>query len=89
MSATKRRIKFEDAIKRLDDIVQAMENGEIGLEESVAKYEEAMEYIARCRTILTQAEQRIQEIQLDAQGRPSLSPVTDADSQPEPDSDAR
>jgi exodeoxyribonuclease VII small subunit len=66
---------FEDAMKRLDDIVQAMERGEIGIEESIARYEEAMMLATRCRAILHDAEQRIRKIQLDAQGKPTATPL--------------
>ncbi len=57
---------------RLEAIVQAVEKGEIGLEESIDKYEEAMGLVRQCRAILTEAEQRIQRIQLDAQGGAEL-----------------
>jgi exodeoxyribonuclease VII small subunit len=58
----------------LGRIVEAMESGEIGIEDSIAKYEEAMELAAHCRGILDQAEQRIRKIQLDAEGRPISTP---------------
>jgi exodeoxyribonuclease VII small subunit len=67
-------LKFEAAMQRLDAIVEAMESGEIGIEESIAKYEEAMALAAHCRKILDQAEQRIAQIQLDAAGQPQVTP---------------
>ncbi len=67
-------LRFEEAMERLDAIVAAMESGQIGLEESLARYEEATQLAARCRQILDQAEQRIQKIQLDAAGRPQATP---------------
>jgi exodeoxyribonuclease VII small subunit len=69
MSKPAKRLKFEDALQRLDAIVQAMEAGEIGVEESIDKYEEAMALAAHCRQILDQAELRIKKIQLDAAGQ--------------------
>lgn len=63
-----RNLKFEEALARLDAIVEAMESGEIGIEESIARYEEAMALKAHCQRILDQAEQRIKKIQLDAAG---------------------
>lgn len=74
MSKPAKRLKFEEAMERLDAIVAAMEAGRIGVEESIEKYEEAMALAAHCRQILDQAEQRIQKIQLDAAGKPQLSP---------------
>jgi exodeoxyribonuclease VII small subunit len=74
MSKPAKRLKFEEAMQRLDAIVEAMESGEIGVEESIAKYEEAMGLAAHCRQILDQAEQRIKKIQLDAAGQPQTAP---------------
>jgi len=74
MSKAIKRLKFEEAMTRLDAIVEAMESGEIGVEESIAKYEEAMSLASHCRRILDEAEQRIQKIQLDADGRPQTTP---------------
>jgi exodeoxyribonuclease VII small subunit len=74
MSKPAKRLTFEEAMQRLDVIVQAMESGEIGLEESLAQYEEAMRLAGHCRQILDQAEHRIQKIQLDAAGKPQVTP---------------
>ncbi len=74
MGKSGKALKFEEAMRRLDEIVRAMESGEVGVEESIAQYEEAMRLAAHCRQILDSAEQRIQKIQLDAAGRPQLTP---------------
>ncbi len=74
MGKTNKPLKFEEAMRRLDEIVRAMESGEIGVEESIAQYEEAMRLASHCRQILDAAEQRIQKIQLDAAGRPQIAP---------------
>jgi exodeoxyribonuclease VII small subunit len=77
-----KRLKFEEAMQRLDQIVAAMESGEIGIEESIAKYEEAMTLAAHCRAILDDAEQRISKIQLDARGQPQVTPFEPPASEP-------
>lgn len=74
MSKTPKNLKFEQAMQRLDAIVEAMESGEIGIEESISKYEEAMKLAAHCRKILDESEQRIKQIQLDAAGEPQAEP---------------
>ncbi len=79
MGKSGKALKFEEAMRRLDEIVRAMESGEIGVEESIAQYEEAMRLAAHCRQILDSAEQRIQKIQLDAAGRPQLTPFEAAE----------
>jgi exodeoxyribonuclease VII small subunit len=74
MSKPPKNLKFEQAMERLDAIVEAMEAGEIGIEESISKYEEAMELAAHCRKILDESEQRIKKIQLDAAREPKAEP---------------
>ena len=79
MSKSAKQPKFEDAMKRLDAIVEAMESGQIGLEESIARYEEAMQLAAHCRKILDDAELRIRRIQLDGENPPKTAPFEAAD----------
>jgi exodeoxyribonuclease VII small subunit len=74
MTRPVKQLKFEEAMKRLDEIVEAMESGEIGIEESIARYEEAMTLAAHCRQILDQAELRIKKIQFNAAGQPTAEP---------------
>lgn len=74
MSKTPKNLKFEQAMERLDAIVEAMESGEIGIEESISKYEEAMQLAAHCRKVLEDSEQRIKQIQISAAGQPTTGP---------------
>jgi exodeoxyribonuclease VII small subunit len=53
---------FEEAVAQLEQIVAAIESGQIGLEESLAKYEQGMELVKRCRGILDRAEMRIEQL---------------------------
>lgn len=52
-------IKFEDAIKKLEDIAKELENGELGLDESVKKFEEGMNLSKVCTKMLSDAEKKI------------------------------
>ena len=54
---------FEQALARLEKIVDEMEQGKIGLEDSLKHFEEGMSLIARCRKALTEAEMKIQQLQ--------------------------
>lgn len=60
---TKKKLTFEEALKQLEAIAEQIERGEIGLEESIDKYEEGMSLLTQCREILSSAEQRIQQLQ--------------------------
>ena len=55
-------LTFEQAIKKLTDIVGKIENGSISLEQSITQYEQGMELIKYCRGILQKAEKKIEEI---------------------------
>jgi len=55
-------LTFEEAIKELTNIVGKIEQGDIALQDSLQQYEKGMALIKHCRTILKQAEQRIEKI---------------------------
>lgn len=74
MSKPPKHLKFEQAMEQLDAIVNAMESGKIGIEESIEQYEVAMQLAGHCRQILEQAEQRIKKIQIDAAGNVKAEP---------------
>ncbi|MEO0715658.1 MAG: exodeoxyribonuclease VII small subunit [Planctomycetota bacterium] len=62
-------VSFEDALGRVEDLIVRIESGEIGLEESLARYEEGVALIKRCRAILDVAEQRVEELADDLEGQ--------------------
>lgn len=59
---------FEEALRRLESIAEQIERGDIGLEESIARYEEGVGLIKVCRDMLARAELRIQELHVSEQG---------------------
>ncbi len=50
---------FEESMKKLENIVTELENGNLNLDESVKKFEEGMKIAQKCNTILGEAEKRI------------------------------
>ena len=65
-------IRFEQAIEELEELIDRIESGEVGLEESLAQYEQGMKLIVQCKQILSKAEKRIAKLTLDDQGRLKL-----------------
>ncbi len=63
---------FKQTLDRIEHIVQEIEQGNVELETSVERFEEGMKLIARARSILESAEQKIQKLQTDADGAPVL-----------------
>jgi len=56
------KFSFEQAIKKLTDIVSKIEDGQVSLEQSLSQYEQGMELIKHCRGILQKAEKKIEQI---------------------------
>jgi exodeoxyribonuclease VII small subunit len=52
-------LSFEQALTELESIVRALEDGETGLEDALARYERGVGLLKRCYGQLRQAEQRI------------------------------
>jgi exodeoxyribonuclease VII small subunit len=59
------KLKFEEAVDALTEIVRGIEGGEIELETSLQQYERGMGLIKHCRGILEKAEKRIEKISAD------------------------
>ena len=57
-------LTFEQALARLESIVQSIEQGKIGLQDSIQKYEEGMKLKALCQSMITDAEQKIQKLHI-------------------------
>lgn len=53
---------FEEALKELEQLISTLEKGELGLEESLNKYQEGMELTRHCRKLLADAEYRVEMI---------------------------
>ncbi len=59
MSRKKEYKDFEGALSRLDEIVAALEGGELSLEQSIALYSEGVEITGLCNRKLAEAEGKI------------------------------
>jgi exodeoxyribonuclease VII small subunit len=69
-------LSFEQAIARLGEIVDHLEEGEQPLEESIALFEEGMTLAKSSQEILDRAERRIEELLgVDAQGKPVVREI--------------
>lgn len=64
-------LPFERALAELEDIVKQLEGGRVPLEDSIAIYERGEVLKRHCEQLLRRAEQRIERITLDPDGRPT------------------
>lgn len=53
-------LTFEEALKRLEEVVQKLEDGDVPLEEAIDLFQEGMALSKRCSQQLDKAEQRIE-----------------------------
>jgi len=66
---------FEAALAELSQIVGDLEDGSIGLEESLARFEQGMGLLRHCHQVLSAAEQRIEQLTgFDADGNETTAP---------------
>jgi exodeoxyribonuclease VII small subunit len=69
-------LPFEEALKRLEGIVDSMENDDLPLETLMAKYEEGTRLAQSCQARLSEAEVKIQQLERKANGQFVLKPLT-------------
>jgi exodeoxyribonuclease VII small subunit len=72
------QLDFEEALKRLEQIVHKLEEGDIGLNEALKQYEEGVKLLRQSHELLERAERRIELLSgVDAEGNPITQPFDD------------
>ena len=70
----KAALPFEEALKKLEAVVEAMESDELPLETLLKRYEEGVKLAGICQAKLAEAELKIQELEKNAAGEMKLKP---------------
>ena len=65
---------FEKDLERLEEIVGALEEGGLPLDESLKRFEEGIGLVRRCEKALSEAEKRIEILVKNAQGEVEAKP---------------
>ena len=68
-------LPFEEALQKLEGIVEAMETGELPLETMMARFEEGMHLSQVCQAKLGEAELKIQQLEKDASQNIVVKPI--------------
>jgi len=66
---------FEEALQKLEAVVEAMESDDLPLETLLAKYEEGAKLVKICQEKLAEAELKIQQLEKTAAGEMKLKPL--------------
>jgi exodeoxyribonuclease VII small subunit len=64
-------LTFEQALDQLETIVEALEQGNVPLDQSINHYERGEKLRNHCRKLLAAAEDRVEKIRLDGEGKSS------------------
>jgi exodeoxyribonuclease VII small subunit len=67
-------LPFEEALKNLEGVVEAMEADDLPLESLLARYEEGVQLVKVCQEKLAEAEVKIQQLEKNAGGELKLKP---------------
>ncbi|MGK2913076.1 MAG: exodeoxyribonuclease VII small subunit [Porticoccaceae bacterium] len=83
MSSRKKVVDFERSLQQLEALVEALEEGNLSLEDSLKSFEQGVRITRECQQALKSAEQRIAILTQDLTGEsdpnPFLEPDTDID----------
>jgi exodeoxyribonuclease VII small subunit len=77
--AKEKEPSFEEALAELDAIVHELEDGQLGLEKSLVRYERGVKLLRQCHQLLEGAQRKIELLSgVDDQGNPITRPLADA-----------
>ena len=75
----KHKQTFEDALKKLENIVKKLESGDLPLEQALKTYEEGIQLAKFCSSKLDETEKRIQVLMKDRNGELTEIPFSEKD----------
>jgi exodeoxyribonuclease VII small subunit len=74
-SVNNSEMPFEEALKKLETIVQSMETDDLPLETLLMRFEEGTKLAQACQAKLADAELKVQQLEKNAAGEVTLKPV--------------
>lgn len=74
---SKQSKSFEESMGRLEQIVRAMERGDVPLEESLKLFQEGTELVQTCTKLLDDAQLQIKKVMTAADGSPVMEDFSD------------
>ena len=73
----KNKMTFEESLQRLEEIVRAMERGDVPLDDSLKLFQEGTELVRSCGKLLDEAKLQIQKVMTAADGSPVMEEFQD------------
>jgi exodeoxyribonuclease VII small subunit len=79
-TSTEEPTSFEESLEKLEQVVRQLEDGQLGLSESLAQYEEGVRHLKHCHRALAAAERKIELLTaVDEAGNAKTEPFGDED----------
>lgn len=73
-----KEVPFEEALSKLESIVESMESGELPLETMLARFEEGVKLVQTCQSRLEEAGLKISRLEKNPAGEPVLKPAPES-----------
>jgi len=73
-----KKMSFEEALKRLEKIVQEMESGTMELDAMISAFEEGQRLVKSCSAKLNEVEKKIEKVVKGADGQITTEPFESA-----------
>lgn len=74
--AAKASLPFEEALQKLEAVVEAMESDDLPLETLIQRYEEGVKLAQACQAKLAEADLKISQLEKTAAGELKFKPLT-------------
>ena len=75
----KKEKTFEESLAELEEIVEALEGGELPLEKSIKRYEDGVKLLKKCYGFLEKADKKIQKLVKSEEGTFALEDFGEAE----------
>ena len=79
MAAEQSKLSFEDALVQLEEIVGALEDGELGLNASLEEYQRGVDLLKQCHGTLEDAQRKVELLTGITDGEPQTQPMDDSE----------
>lgn len=76
MPSNTKKTHFENALTELEAIVEAMEEGDLSLEDALKSFEQGIKLTRECQKALQLAEQKVTQLTQGSDGKPLETPFT-------------
>ena len=79
MASRKKSIDFEESLSQLEALVEALESGDLSLEQSLKAFEDGIKITRECQTALKEAEQKVEVLTRNRGREATTSPFDEPD----------